>query len=195
MRSKNIELVEAKADDAGQFTALAAVFGNIDNQGDRVMPGAFSETLRKWRDSGDEIPVIFSHQAQDLFAWIGTADPNDIRETAQGLVVNGKLDVTDNPTARQVAKLMKRGNLKGWSYGYTVPAGGETIAEDGANDLHRIDLIEVGPTLRGANREARTLAVKSMDDLPDRCRLRSLDELAARRKSSAPVRVAEYAID
>ncbi|MGH2966321.1 MAG: HK97 family phage prohead protease [Solirubrobacterales bacterium] len=190
-RSKDIELVESKADDAGSFTALASVFGNVDAVGDRVMPGAFSETLRNWRASGREIPVIFSHQKNDLSAYIGSADPNEVRETPRGLEVAGKLDVATNPTAKQVALLLKRGNLNGWSFAYTVPRGGETIAEDGANELHRVDLKEVGPTLQGANAEARTLAIKSLETLPDRYRIGG--ERA--KMSELSVRVAEFAID
>ena len=191
MRSKQIELVESKADDAGSFAALASVFGNTDSQGDRVMPGAFSDTLKSWRSSGREIPVIFSHRSDELSAWIGSADPSEVRETARGLEVRGRLDVSDNPTAKQVAKLMKRGNLSGWSFGYTVPAGGESIAEDGANELHRIELLEVGPTLRGANQEARTLAIKSLEFLPDRYRIGG----ARQKLADAPIRVAEFVVE
>lgn len=43
-----------------------------------------------------------------------------MRETSRGLLVNGKLDIHDNPLAAQVHRLMKRGNLTGWSFGYEV---------------------------------------------------------------------------
>lgn len=160
MKHKTFELIEAKAEgDAGQFTALASVFGNVDLVGDRMMPGSFSKTLENWRASGDPIPVILSHQWDDPMALIGKADPRAVYESDQGLVVQGQLDM-DNPVAKQVHKLMKDRLLKGWSFGYTVPQGGQKM-KDGVNEVTQVDLIEVGPTLKGANPEARLEAVKA----------------------------------
>lgn len=160
---KTFDLIEVKADGhSGTFTALASVFHNVDSVGDRVMPGAFSKTLANWRESGDPIPVILSHKWDDPMAMIGKADPHDVIQTPRGLQVTGNLDVTGNPIAKQVHKLMKERLLKGWSFGYTVPDGGEQAAEDGANELTEIDLIEVGPTLKGANPEAELQAIKSL---------------------------------
>jgi hypothetical protein len=47
MKHKTFDLVEVKADgEAGEFSALASVFGNVDLGGDRMMPGSFT---RRWR--------------------------------------------------------------------------------------------------------------------------------------------------
>lgn len=169
MRHKTFELVEAKAenDELGTFTALASVFRNVDLAGDRILPGAFTNTLKQWREKGHPIPVILSHSWDDPFASIGYADPNDVTETSKGLVVKGTLDVTDNDVARQVYKLMKRGTLRGWSFGYTVPEGGEKFDAKGVNNVKEVDLIEVGPTLKGANPEAQLQSVKSaLEQMP-----------------------------
>jgi hypothetical protein len=45
-------------DSAGTFSALVAVFNNVDRGGDRIMPGAFTKTLTEWCASGDPVPVI-----------------------------------------------------------------------------------------------------------------------------------------
>ena len=37
---------------AGEFTALVSVFGNVDSYGDVVQPGAFERTLKEWSASG-----------------------------------------------------------------------------------------------------------------------------------------------
>lgn len=160
MQTKTFELIESKADpETGTFTALASVFGNVDLVGDRMMPGSFQNTLAKWRASGDPIPVILSHKWDDPWATVGEADPRAVLETDRGLLVQGQLDL-DNPLAKQVHKLMSRGLLKGWSFGYTVPAGGQRH-KNGANEILEVDLVEVGPTLKGANPEAQLQAVKS----------------------------------
>ncbi len=165
MRRKTFE-VEVKAGGAeGEFVALASVFNNVDLVGDRMMPGAFSKTLADWRASGDPIPVVLSHQWDDPMAYVGKADPNDVTETDEGLVVRGQLD-TNTAVGAQVYKLMKDRLLKAWSFGYTVPSGGEEF-KDGANNVTQVDLIEVGPTLKGANPEARSLAVKAAEQEPE----------------------------
>jgi len=173
--------VDVKADsdgEAGSFEALVAVFGNVDSVGDRIVPGAFSKTLERWRGAGDPIPIILSHKHDDPMAHIGIADPNDVVETDRGLRVRGTLDIHDNETAKQVHRLMKRRSLKEFSFGYRVPRGGERAAKDGANELLEIDLVEIGPTLKGANPSTELHAVKSalekatwttayINDLPD----------------------------
>lgn len=165
MKHKTFELIDVKADGhSGEFTALASVFGNVDHVGDRMMPGAFTKTLADWRASGHPIPVILSHGWDDPMRFIGKADPQNVVQTTKGLEVTGHLDIEnlDNPVPKQVHRLMKEGLLRGWSFGYTVPDGGEKIDDKGVNEVSAVDLVEVGPTLKGANPEAELQAVKSL---------------------------------
>lgn len=157
-------LIDVKSVDegAGTFVALASVFGNVDLVGDRVVKGAFKNTLKRWQKSGDPIPIVLSHKWDDPHAHIGVADPSDVRETRDGLEVKGTLDVLDNAVAAQVYKLMKRRSLKAFSFGYTVQD--ERLVEEGGkyvNELLDVDLVEVGPTLKGANPEAGLQEIKS----------------------------------
>ena len=134
-------------------------------------------------------------------AFVGEADPNDVRGTTQGLLVRGKLDLS-NPLGAQTHKLLKSGALGGWSFGYIVPPDGSK-RRDGVTEISKVELLEVGPTLRGANREARTLAVKSYGEAPDELTkeiaAKSNDELRAElglieEKSSEPVRIASFEV-
>jgi HK97 family phage prohead protease len=180
VKHKTFDLIETKAEgEDGWFSALASVFGNVDHVGDRVMPGAFKKTLKKWRESGRPLPVILSHQWENPFATIGKADPRAVMETDQGLLVQGQLDIAGNDTAKQVHKLMKEGLMTGWSFGYTVPDDGERLGEDGANEITEIDLVEIGPTLKGANPEAQLQAVKSALDVEAPAETGVVDELHA----------------
>lgn len=156
---KNIDVDYKAAHDDGTFVALASVFNNVDRVGDRVMPGAFKKTLRKWRSSGRMLPVILSHQWNDIEAHIGYADPKEVKETGRGLEVKAHLDVDENETARHVHRLMKRGQLTAMSFGYTV--GNQKMDDKGVNEVSEIDLHEVGPTLVGANPEAQLQEVKA----------------------------------
>jgi HK97 family phage prohead protease len=142
----------------GEFEALVSVFGNVDHGGDRVMPGAFSKSLAKWQESGDPIPVIWNHQWDNPLAHIGKADPMAAVETDEGLVVKGELDL-DNEFAAQVYRLLAERRVKELSFGYNVVDAEK--AKDGALELRELDLIEVGPTLKGMNPATQLLAVKS----------------------------------
>jgi Escherichia/Staphylococcus phage prohead protease len=160
MLHKTFDIIDTKTDaDTGTFEALVSVFGNVARVGDRVMPGAFQKTLARWRESGDPIPVILSHQWNDPMAHIGVVE--DAMEAEKGLLVRGRLDVADNPVAQQVHKLMKRRSLREFSFGYSVPKGGQKRGKDGANELLEVDLVEVGPTLKGANPDTELHAVKA----------------------------------
>ena len=144
--------------DKGHFQALVSVFGNVDVVGDRVLPGAFAKSLTRWQERGDPIPIIWSHEWGNPQAHIGAADPNDVVETEDGLVVKGRLDL-DNPFAAQVFRLLKERRVREFSFGYSIEA--ERPGKDGANELVDLDLIEAGPTLKGANPNTELLAVKS----------------------------------
>jgi uncharacterized protein len=143
--------------DKGKVEAIVSVFGNVDRIGDRVMPGAFKKTIAAWKESGDPVPVILSHSWDDPWAHIGVVD--DLEEVDAGLKATYTLDIDTNPVAAQVHRLMKRRSLKEHSFGYEIRD--ERIAKDGANELLDLDLIEIGPTLKGMNPSTELLAVKS----------------------------------
>jgi HK97 family phage prohead protease len=165
LQKKTFDLIEVKADEErGTFTALASVFGNVDLGGDKMVKGAFKNTLEKWRKSGRSIPVILSHQWDSLTAYVGKADPRAVYEDDRGLMVQGQLFM-DKEAGRDVYRLMKEGLLTGWSFGYKVPAGGQK-KNGKVNEVTEVDLFEVGPTLVGMNPEAQLQEVKKQAE-PD----------------------------
>jgi HK97 family phage prohead protease len=148
--------------DEGVVTAVVAVFGNVDLQGDRVVKSAFSKSLQRWAASGDRLPCVWSHEWLDPESHIGYV--TSAKETDEGLEVVAKLDIESNPRAAQIFKLLKERRLTEWSFSYDVVR--ERRAEDGANELLELDLIEVGPALKGANPETRTISAKADHALP-----------------------------
>src|SRR5262245_34829668 len=144
------------------FEAMVAGFGTVDSDGDRVIKGAFTDTLDQWAKGDNPLPVIWTHDHSNPFAHIGVV--TDAKETDEGLVVKGQLDVddeADNRLAKQVYRLLKGGRVTNWSYAYDVL---DEKPGDDANDLLKLGLHEVGPTLVGSNRDTRTLDVKAADD-------------------------------
>lgn len=143
----------------GEFIASAAVFGNVDSYGDRIVKGAFADTLAEWNAKGDPIPVIWQHNWGDPEAHIG--EVLQIMETDEALVYKGRIDL-DEPFAAKVYRLMKARRITQQSFGYDVLDARE-ITEDGERvfELLKVHLYEVGPCLVGVNQATNLLDIKS----------------------------------
>jgi HK97 family phage prohead protease len=160
-KSFKVERVKALGDGEsdGTFEAIVSVFGNVDSYGDRVEPGAFATTLQKGFPA-----VVWTHQWTE--PPIGAT--LDAKETSEGLYVKGRLFIEDNQRAREVYAAMKnlggdgQPPLREFSFAYDiVNAGWEVVDEEEIFSLKELDLIEVGPCLRGANDQTRLIGVKS----------------------------------
>lgn len=88
---------QVKADsineDERTFEGLTAVFNDIDLGDDRIIPGAFAKTIRRWKKSGQAMPLLNSHNHFDIMAALGQA--LDAKETKDG--VWSKWEVIDGP--------------------------------------------------------------------------------------------------
>ncbi len=157
MKTKTYQAqVKALDTSEGTFEALVSIFGNVDFAGDRVVKGAFAKSLASWAESGDPIPVVFSHRWDDLDAHIGKVLTAE--ETDDGLLVTAQLDVDDDPAAAKVHRLLKDRRIREFSFAYDV--NDEKKASDGANELLDLELIEVGPTLKGMNPDTVLVGAK-----------------------------------
>jgi uncharacterized protein len=175
---KTLQLIDAEVEMEGAFSAVVASFGaEPDRQGDVIHRGAFTASLARWRASGQRIPVVWSHQTGDPSMVIGSADPVKSHETSEGLLLVGKLNVFDSPTAAHVRDLLKDGSIGGWSFGFKIVC---SRPRRGGLDLLELDLGEAGPTVFPANPATRTVSVKNQE--PDRRepRVPSHTELEAR---------------
>lgn len=172
MRRKHVDVdyVKVLPEEVGKglVEAVVAVFNNVDAVGDRIIKGAFTKSLDRWQQSGDPISVIYSHQWDNPDANIGEVieaielAPGDARlpdhlKDLGGLYCKMQFDMEEKYASSVFQKVRKR-RIKNWSFAYDVIE--EQLTKD-ANDLLEIDLLEVGPTLVGANRETDTVAAKS----------------------------------
>lgn len=171
MLHKSYALAEFKAIDSGpnadfgEFKAIVSAFGNVDHMGDKVMDTAFDDSLKSWVSSGDDIPVVWSHDWGNPFAHIGGIDPRSAKAIpGVGLAVTGRIPFKDEfgndlPFAKQVYSLMKRRLVKEFSFGYEIMD--ERPGKDRSNELWKLNLIEAGPTLKGMNPNTELLGVKA----------------------------------
>jgi HK97 family phage prohead protease len=174
IRYASIRIKTVPTDGSGTWTGMASTFGNTDKQGETVAPGAFLASIVEWAAAGELPPVLWNHQADDPDALVGRLTV--MRETPEGLYVEGKLDLT-SPTATTLYERMLSGVLTGMSIGYAI--GGKHTREDGVVVLDIIDLIEVSLTATPANPLALVQSVKNADEKSAREYLSLIDALDA----------------
>lgn len=135
---------------SGEIEGLAAVFGNVDHGGDRIMPGAFAKTIS---GRGQPLPMLLHHK---LDRPIGRWDT--LAETPEGLLAKGRitLDATDG---REAHALARDGALGGLSIGYRAT---KTVPTKSARELHEIALFEVSLVSIPMNPLARVTRLKSI---------------------------------
>jgi HK97 family phage prohead protease len=155
----------------GTFEAFVSVFNNVDLGNEKVMPGFFAKSLEQWKASGDPIPVIFSHQWDNLDAHVGVVldakealpgDPLLPPELSAlgGLWVKARLDVEEDFAGRLWRKMDRR-SIREFSFAYDVTKA--RPGSGGALELLEGDLIEVGPTLKGMNPATALLSAKAAE--------------------------------
>jgi len=78
----------------GAFEPLAATW-SVDRAQEQIKRGAFRETIARWQASGRQVPLHWNHgsQAEDV---IGSVDPWLMEATADGLRVQGTLDLEES---------------------------------------------------------------------------------------------------
>lgn len=72
----------------GLFKALVATWDK-DREGDRIVRGAFGNSIDEWVDVGRAVPLHWNHQHDEV---IGEVDPRSMTELSEGLEVSGRLD-------------------------------------------------------------------------------------------------------
>lgn len=161
---KNAQTVQASPEQAG-FTGYASTWTRTpDYAGDVVVKGAFSKTLADWEAKGRAVPLLWLHKDGDPNAYIGVAK---CVEDDHGLKVEAVLD-TDNPTAKQVHKLLKGGQVSEMSFAYRVIDSATVEVADGvkANELRELDLLEVSVVPHGCNPDTSIDDVKAASNTP-----------------------------
>lgn len=143
---------------AGQFTGYASVFGNVDSVGDKIIKGAFSESLKEFGNGGAGIPCYWCHETSDPEMNLGTT--LEATEDEHGLFVKVQLDL-DNPKAAYAYKLLKEQRVRQMSFAYQVTDG------ENRKDCFEITgckIFEVSIVPVGANQATSIESVKALQD-------------------------------
>jgi HK97 family phage prohead protease len=166
--------VEAAEADGMRFTGYAAVF-NSDSEPlpfiERIMPGAFKRSLK----SRNEVKLFKNHNMDEVLASTRSKTLR-LTEDSKGLLAEATLP--DTTAGRDLAVLMKRGDVHAMSFGFSVPSRGDSWSDDGmTRELKEIRLHEVSIVTGFPAYEATTASVRSLDILATRTNV-DVDALA-----------------
>lgn len=150
----NLTLHEIKSEkQEGLISGYASIFGVLDEQGDRVMNGAFQKSLSQWRSKGRLPKMLWQHDPKHpIGQW------TKIEEDEKGLYVEGKL-LLDLQKGREAYALLKEGIIEGLSIGYRVQEALKS-SQNHERLLSQLDLHEVSLVTFAANPNAHVMHVK-----------------------------------
>lgn len=133
----------------GTVTGYFAVFGNIDSDGDMIMPGAFKRTLT---NNIKRIKHLAYHDP-----WQPLSKPAVLKEDTKGLYFESTIVPTSY--GKDIIQLYQSGVLDEHSIGYEVVRDNKL---DKYKELIELKLWEGSTVTWGANEQAGTNSVKSM---------------------------------
>jgi HK97 family phage prohead protease len=169
------ELRAVEGGDGMTFTGYAAVFNSPSEPLpfiERIAPGAFKRSLKARND----IKLIWNH---DTGSVLGSTRAGTLKleEDNYGLRVTAMLPETT--LGKDVRTLVQRGDVSAMSFGFSVPANGDSWNTDGTErTLRSVRIHEVSIVAFPAySQTAGTAAVRSFDGVAKRAEV-DADQLA-----------------
>ena len=140
------------ADDSRTIVVYYSAFGNVDSDGDVIMPGSFTKSIKENGPSGkNRIWHLFNHSTDKP-----VSKPFQLEEDAFGLKAHVKMPNTT--LGRDTYELYKDGHITEHSIGFQTV---KSQAKTGFNEIQEIKLFEGSSVLWGANSNTPTVMVKS----------------------------------
>jgi len=139
--------------ETGQFSCYGNVKNIIDHAGDVTVDGAFVDSIANHKANGTMPKMFWMHNPYELPVGAWTS----MREDAKGLYLEGKL--SDTSMGRDIQVLANDGALDSFSIGYNVID--EKWSNEGYNELHKVNVLEISWVTFACNEESRLEAMKS----------------------------------
>lgn len=165
-RRQALQDLEIRAEGDGMtLRGYAAVFNSPSQPlpfTETIQPGAFADSLR----SRNDVKLLWNH---DTGIVLGSTRAGTLKltEDERGLFVEASLP--DTQAGRDAATLIKRGDVSAFSFGFRVPAGGDSWPSANERVLSRINIHEASlvsfPAYTGTE---GTASVRGMTDLTDK---------------------------
>ena len=181
LRSFDFE-ARAESSDGRTLEGYAAVFGSPTKIRDHL--GEFEETIAAGafkRSLEQRTPILQWDHGRDPA--VGTApigDIEDVREDGHGLYVRARM--YDHPSTERVRLAIKGRSVRGMSFRFTVPEGGDHWdTRDGLDtrEIRDVDIAELGPVAFPAYNTTSVSVRSLLAGLPPDEYRALLEELAA----------------
>lgn len=147
------------------FSGYAAVFDSPSQPLpfiETIAPGAFSRSL----GSRNQIKLFVNHDTNMPLASTRSGTLK-LTEDKKGLFAQAELP--DTTYARDLAVMMRRGDVTSMSFGFSVPKNGDTWIDGNTRRLNEVRLHEVSIVTGFPAYEATSAQIRSLDAVAERC--------------------------
>lgn len=155
-KSINLEL-KAAENEEGVIEGYGATFGNQDQVGDIIAPGAFTKAIRKNNRGELTVKMLWQHECDEpIGVW------NQLQEDEKGLKVKGRI-ITKTAMGNDAYELVKGGAIDSLSIGF-IPLKWDIDAKKNVRVIQEIELYEISLVTFPANTKAKISSVKSLPE-------------------------------
>lgn len=112
-----------------RFNSLSKDLGGFQ---ERIAPAAFDESLT----SGGDVRALVDHDHTKLLGRT-SAGTLKVGKDDRGIWFN--VDLPDTQYARDVQALVERGDIRGMSFGFTVPVGGDAFTRENGTAIRTVN--------------------------------------------------------
>ena len=165
--------VETREDGINVISGYAAVYYRADDAGtqyelmpeyfERIKPGAFDRALAE----GQDVRALFNHDPNHV---LGRSKSGTLRMTADSVGLRYEVDMPNTQTARDLAESVKRGDVSGSSFAFSVTSEGQEIerAKDGNTyrNIKDADLYDVSVVTYPAY-ESATSGIRTAENVEE----------------------------
>lgn len=165
--------VETRDDGTNVISGYAAVYYRADDAGtqyelmpeyfERIKAGAFDRALAERQD----VRALFNHDPNHV---LGRSKSGTLRMTADSVGLRYEVDMPNTQTARDLAESVKRGDVSGSSFAFSVTSEGQEIerSKDGTTyrNIKDADLYDVSVVTYPAY-ESATSGIRTAENVEE----------------------------
>jgi len=159
-------------------------FGVVYDREVEIYPGYYEKinanAFKRCLDKNTEIKSFINHNCEQILSTTKSNPSLQIESREKGLWFKSPIPPTQY--GKDLAENLRRGNIKGASFMFSVPDGGDMITRDKKGKVHReivdCDIYEIGPVTSPAYNSTR-VNLRSIESVVE-----ELNELAEEEKES-----------
>lgn len=159
--AKSFEKKTTEDGEIGTFEGYASTFGNVDLDGDVILPGAFTGLNDRNAVGTLRTKMLWQHDSREPTGFF-----EQITQDDKGLFVKGAIPL-DNELGNRAYNALKRGIIDSMSVGFRIPKGGarwiEEEGKDAVREITKAILMEISLVTFPANQLATVTSVKAVD--------------------------------